>query len=176
MFTELLPENWTNVDVLLKSTVIAGMAWLVLTVFIYWRRSVTNLTPVDVPSPNPDAQPDFLSIDHAKRKSALKRGDQFERTLYNRERVAEGHTTARMVRTICGYLALALSVLSLVTVISGSIWPDSLAGRLLADVSRDGRLVEVIKAHPIALSVSLFAVCLSIWRVAVGRKPTAIST
>ncbi len=175
MFTELLPENWTNVDLLLKSTMIAGLAWLALTVFIYWRRSVTNLTPVDVPAPNRAAQPDFLSIDHSKAKSALRRGDQFEKTLNRQERIAAGHTTAKTIRTICGYAAVVLSVLSLLTVLAGSIWPESIAGQLLADVSKEGRMLEVVQAHPIALSIALFAVCLSVWRLAAGQKQKIVS-
>ncbi len=175
MFTELQLENWTNVDLVLKAMMIAGLAWLVLTIFIYWRRRATNLTPVDMPCLNPAAQPDFLSINQEKMESALKRGDQFDEILDRREQIPGELKTAKTARSICGYIAVTLSVLSMLIVVAGSIWPTSVAGQSIVSDSNEGHLIDVVQSYPIAISIALFAICISIWHLAVGRKPKMVS-
>lgn len=170
MLSEFLPDNWSSIDLLFAATTSIVFVWLVLSVFIYWRRSATNLTPVDVPSANPAAQPDFLSVNHSERKAALKRGDQYERHLTQRERDPDGTAMISMLRSVCGYAAVMLSVASLLTVIGGSVWPDSAVGKVLTEFSSEGRLLEVIQAHPIAISISMLAVCFSVWRLVAGRE------
>lgn len=70
-----------QVEWLMVSTALAFLIWVMLALFIYWRRAKTNLTPVDVPAPNRDASPDFLRIDHEKRQQALERGDEYAQSI-----------------------------------------------------------------------------------------------
>ncbi len=163
-------SQWSQVDYLMYGTIAAAAVWLILTLLVHWRRSITNLTPVDAPRANRKAQPDFLSVDKKKQKKALKRGAEHERMLDKRERAeakadliaAGGFTIWQM---LLGYLTLLLSVICLFVILAGSIWPESAIGNVLSQFPTQDRLMEVIQAHPIALLVSTFAVIISAYRV-----------
>ncbi|MDB4778103.1 hypothetical protein OAG68_01475 [bacterium] len=157
-----IPENWSiDVDLLISVTVGVALIWLALTIFIYWRRSSTNLTPVDVPKANPDAQPDFLSVDKKKQKAALKRGDEYARQLAkaNQEnRDPSQPTPVRWLRKAAGYAALFLAMVLVATVAMGCIWPDSYVGELLSEYSAENRLADIIQSNPISLIVALLVI------------------
>ena len=93
LLERFLPQNWENLDLLLNITVIVAVLWLITNIFIIWRRKQTNLTPVDAPRASSKAQPDFLSVDKKADKAAKKRGDQYARSLDERER-AEAESMA----------------------------------------------------------------------------------
>ena len=135
--------------------------WLILNIFIYWRRSVTNLTPVEAPSSNSKAQPRFLSLDKRARKRALKRGDAHAETLTRRERQELRQQTGSSpfgLGRILGYLACTAAAVSLITVLIGCLFPQSLPGQWMSRYSGNDRLVEIIQARPIAMIVCLFVI------------------
>lgn len=159
-----LPEmaelrGWMNIDLLLNLTMIVTAIWLILNIFIYWRRSVTNLTPVEAPSPNSRTQPAFLSRDRKARKKALRRGDAYAKSLTKRERRElrqQNASSPSNLSRILGYLACAAALISLATVLIGCLLPQSLPGQWMSHYSSNGRLTEIIQTKPIAIIVCLF--------------------
>ena len=161
-----LPQNWENLDLLLNITVIVAVLWLVTNIFIIWRRKQTNLTPVDAPRAKRKAQPDFLSIDKKADKAAKERGDQYARELDDREREEQqklaaaqqaDHTIANasLFRTVLGYATIALSLISLLVILVGSLMPTSGLGKMMGDYEVEGRLSDVFQQHPIAIVVTI---------------------
>lgn len=157
-----IPSNWPiDVDLLINITVGIALVWLALTIFVYWRRASTNLTPVDVPSVNPDAQPDFLRVDKKKRKAALKRGDDYVRELEQANRKPSHPIRSQplgWIKTILGYAVFALAAILIGTVAAGCIWPDSYVGQLLSEYSAENRLADIVQSNPISLIVALLVV------------------
>ena len=70
---QIPPEAWPLITLLLNVTMAVAAVWLALTVFVWWRRSASNLTPVQSAGKNKAAQPDFLKVDHAAREAAIAR-------------------------------------------------------------------------------------------------------
>lgn len=131
MSIQLFIDKWlsrfeqSHFEWLLTFTVLVTLTWIVLAIFMYWRRAVTNLTPVDVPAANRDATPDFLQVDKQKQKEALQRGDAYAAQLENPTRQLQ---KVSMLKTVCGYFALTLAGCALAVFAFGSIWPESLVG------------------------------------------------
>lgn len=166
LLERFLPQNWENLDLLLNITVIVAVLWLITNIFIIWRRKQTNLTPVDAPRASSKAQPDFLSVDKKADKAAKKRGDQYARSLDERERAeaesmaaaqqsSEAIKQAGVLRKFLGYATIALSLVSLIVVLLGSIMPTSAVGKLMGDYEVEGRISDVFQKHPIAIVVTI---------------------
>lgn len=158
--TRFIPDWALDIDLLINGTAIAAGVWLALAIFIYWRRQQTNLTPVDVPSANPAAQPDFLSVDKKKQMAALKRGDEYARSLEkaNDPRAQKRHDAFYWVKKTVGYAALVLAFLLIVVVAIGCAFPESYLAQLLNDYSAENRLADIIQSNPISLLIALLVV------------------
>jgi len=137
---------------LLWATVALAVLWVGLSIFVQMRRKASNLTPVNAPSANKKAAPDFLSVDHKAREAQIKRGESFERELDTRDA-----TEARALKNVtvwgrlAGFATLLFSIFSLLTTISGVFFQ---VDRIGATLSQSDRIVELLQKHPIP-----FAVC-----------------
>ena len=161
--TQFVQNSWRNeLDLLFNLTIVVAAAWFCLTVFIYWRRSVTNLTPVDVPSRNQKAQPDFLKVDHKKRNEALKRGDAYAKKIGS-ETAADA--TAFKAKTVVRIIAVLLSFAVLAAVLIGAFFPESTIGQFIGDYTKENQLMEVIKAKPIAIGVAATVLVVGIFGI-----------
>lgn len=170
------PESWPSIDLILNGTLVAAGVWLAASLAIRWRRRAWNLTPVDAASKNKKAQPEFLSVDNKAREEARERGDAFEARLVEREKrdgqadLARAEAPLSFGRRLAGFAALGMSVFSLLTMIFGSIWQVSWMGRLLDEYSADGRLMAVVKSHPIAVAVAALVVLYHLFTFINDRK------
>ncbi len=111
------PENWQTTDWVLAITLLVLVVWMLQMLFVYWRRRQTNLTPVDVPSKNNDAQPDFLHIDKKARNEALKRGDRFAAKIVREQRSVE-QRVSKWASLCLGSVSIILTVISIIILIA----------------------------------------------------------
>lgn len=167
--------SWMNVDLFLNITLIVTAIWLIMTVFILWRRHVTNLTVVEAAEPNKKIKPAFLKADKKARAEALKRGDAYADELTRRETAAESDSSDQRLsfaQRIIGIGAFVLAASSLLVIAAGSMFPSSLPGQWLSHYSSEGRIFEVVQANPITIPVSLLVIGCCIGRYFIGRKTT----
>lgn len=160
MSIQLFIDKWlskfeqSHFEWLLTVSVLVTLAWIVLSVFVYWRRATTNLTPVDLPAANRNATPDFLSVDYEKRNKALQSGDHYAA---QRNEVARSQRILRF-KKVFGWLAFVLAIAALAIVFAGSIWPDSYAGSWLSQYSEHNRAIEILTQNPIAILAAVAVV------------------
>ena len=170
------PDAWPLIDRLIQITVAVAAIWLVLSIFIYWRRRAANLTPVTAPRPNKDARPEFLDVDHKARRDAIARGEAFERQLQQRE--AEEARIAAMAglggATSAGRLArlasLVMSVFTLAMMILGSILNVGRMGELMQNYSTTERLAAVVRNHPIGTAIVVLVAVAAIYQFFTERR------
>ena len=162
--------SWVPQQLLIQATTIAAVVWLALTVFIVWRRSATNLTPVDLPSVNRKVQPDFLKRDVKGQQAALARADAADKELTERERQrqvalaakdqppAVGAVHSSRSWQIMGLIAVSLAIATLATVLIGAFMPDSTIGRYITE--KGG--LEAFVEHPVGIGLSLVVLALKL--------------
>lgn len=164
------PEAWPLIDRLFQITVAVAAIWLVLTVFVYWRRRQTNLTPVTAPRKSKKAQPDFLNVDHKARREAMERGEAFERQLEAREaaEARTGDTVALGAAISGGRLArlatIVMSAFTLVTMIVGSVLNIGKMGELMQHYSTGQRIAAIVREHPIGTAVAVIVVAAGVYQ------------
>ncbi len=171
-------SGWMNVDLILNITLIVTVIWLIMTIFIYWRRHVTNLTVVEAADRNKKIKPEFLRQDKKARAEALKRGDAYAKELDRRETVSESLVRDRrmgLIQRVIGIGAFVLAAGSILTIAVGSVFPSSLPGQWLSHYSSEGRIFEIIQANPITIPVSLLVIGCCIGRYVLTRKSAAPS-
>ena len=169
-------EAWPVIDLLFNITCAVTAVWLATTVFVLWRRSASNLTTSSSASPNRKATPDFLSVDEKARKEAIKRGEHFEHELDKQEREDErkARRIARSKETRIGriarFISLFMALFSLATMISGTVFQVTFMGRIWEQYSASERLVGVVKAHPIGVSITVIVVLYNLVTFVTNRK------
>ena len=82
--------------------------WLILSLYARWQRRTYNLTYAE--KGGKGAEPDFLKVDHEKRKAALERGTR-------REEVAVAAPPRTRYSRIAGYAATLFAVLTLLVAV-----------------------------------------------------------
>lgn len=158
------PEAWPLIDILFNVTCVVTAIWLATAVFIWWRRSASNLTTSSSASPNRKATPDFLSVDEKARKEAIKRGEAFDRELDKQDREDEraARRRARAKETRIGRIARLISffmaMFSLATMVSGTVFQVTFMGNIWEKYSASERLMGVIHAHPIGVAVTALVI------------------
>ena len=169
-------DAWPVIDILFNVTCVVTAIWLATAVFIWWRRSASNLTTASSASPNRKATPDFLSTDEKARKEAIKRGEQFDRELDKQEREDERNARrlARRKETgisrITRLISLFMALFSLATMISGTVFQVSFMGRLWDQYSASERLLGVVTAHPIGVGVTVLVILYNLVTFVTNRK------
>ena len=170
------PEAWPLIDTLFNMTLLFTGLWLAWTIFVMWRRSASNLTSISGASPNKRANPDFLSVDQKARRDALKRGDEFEKDLDNRERdeARELKKKARRqesaISRIGRLVSFFMALFSVATMISGTIFQVTIMGRYWEQYSAGERLAYVIKEHPIGVAVTAAVILYNVINFVVRYK------
>jgi hypothetical protein len=141
---------------LLWATVALAALWVVLTIFVQLRRKASNLTPVNAPSANKKAAPDFLKVDHKAREAQIKRGETFERELDARE-AAEARTLKKVTlwSRLAGLATLLFSIFSLLATIS-TVYLQ--VDRIGSTFSQSDRLLETFQKYPIPFAVCAFVI------------------
>lgn len=173
---QLPPEAWPLVEMMLTITVICVVVWLAISVFIWWRRSASNLTPVNAASAKKSAQPDFLSVDEAARKAARKAGEDFDKDLDRREKeAAKAAANAKkaspsMARQIAGIVSFLMSLFTLATIVFSAIVQVSRMGSLMRDYSTVERILSVIQNRPVSVSIAVFVIGYHVYRFIADRK------
>jgi hypothetical protein len=157
------PEAWPFLVMLGNITAAVTAVWIAISVFVWWRRSASNLTPVSAARKNRSARPDFLEGDTKARKEAIARGEAFDRALDARDAEEErdrkrGLKQAGRVGTFARWVALAMSVFTLATMVSGTIFQVSYMGKLWEQYSAGERLVIVVQKHPFTFAVGALVV------------------
>lgn len=173
---QIPPEAWPLIDAAFWITAVITLVWWSIAVFVYLRRSASNLTPVQAARKKKSDQPDFLSVDQKARDEALKRADAFERDLSKQE-AAEARAAAKgegrawsLAGTAARLMSLFMSLFTLATMIYGSIWQVSRMGSLMREYSTFERIGAVIAAHPIAFAIATLVIAYHIWRFFADRK------
>lgn len=177
------PEAWPMIGLALNTAAILAVVWVLISLFVHFRRRSSNLTPVEAARRKKSAQPDFLSVDHAKRAAALERGDAFESELQRRE-AAEAPTGTRAEKVnkplsifglIARLLSLVVSVFSLATVITGTTWQVSRMGDMIKEYNTVERITAVVTAYPVSSSIAAIVILFHIYQFArtLTRKPFA---
>lgn len=157
------PEAWPIIEILFNVTMAAAGVWLALTVLVIWRRHSSNLTPVNAASRNKKAHPDFLKVDQKARAEAIKRGDMHEQALDRRD-AAEAEAEARanaasrrepasFAQRIAGLVTFIMSVFTLLSIITSSVFTVSRMGDMMGGATAWDRVVAIVSAHPIAVTV-----------------------
>lgn len=172
------PEAWPLIDILFNIVMAVTAVWLAWTVFIWWRRSASNLTAMSDVTPNKKAMPDFLSVDEKARKEAIKRGESFDRELSRREREDEKarRRTALKKETAFGrigrLLSFGMALFSMATMISGTLFQVSIMGRYWEQYSASERLVAVIQNHPIGVAVTVLVIVYNLFTFVMNYNNT----
>lgn len=170
------PEAWPLIELLFNLTILTVVAWLTITVFVWWRRSASNLTPVNAAEKNKKAEPDFLSVDTSAREAAEARGEAFGKDLDRQEKeaakaAARGGRPARSTtQHIAGLVSFLMSLFTLATMIFGAIWQVSRMGQLMQEYSTAERIFAVIQNHPISFSVAVLVIGFQIFRFFSDRQ------
>ena len=169
---QIPPEAWPLLEFLLLVSAILAGVWLIITLFILWRRSASNLTPVNAARKNKKAQPDFLKVDEKARREAMERGESFEKELERRERIEARQEDGGMslVQRIIGLASFLMSVFTLLTMILGAIFQVTRMGSMLETYSSADRILTVIQNNPIAFGIVAFVTVFYIYQF-VTKKP-----
>jgi len=169
------PEVMPYVGIMFNILAVVTALWLAWTVFIWWRRSASNLTSVSDSVPNKKAQPDFLEVDKKARAEAIKRGETFEKELERRERdeareaKRSGRKETRMGR-LGRFMSLGMALFSLATMISGTLFQVTIMGRYWEQYSAGERLMKVVTEHPIGVSITVAVILYNIVSFFTNRK------
>ena len=168
-------EAWPLIQWLGTATAVATAIWIALSVFIWWRRSASNLTPVMAADVNRRASPDFLERDHAGRAEAIARGAAHDKSLDARDAEAarkreKADRNARKGRGIARWVSFAMALFTLATMISGTIFQVSYMGRLWEEYSAGERLLIVVQKHPFTFAVGALVILYNIFRFIADRK------
>ncbi|AXE64054.1 hypothetical protein BBF93_07335 [Hyphomonas sp. CACIAM 19H1] len=165
---QIPPEAWPIIEILFNVTMAAAGIWLALTVFVIWRRHASNLTPVNATSKNNKAQPDFLKVDQKARAEAIKRGDLHERALDRRDaeearaevkaNSAPRREPLTFARRIAGLVTFVMSVFTLFSIVTTSIFTVSRMGDMVGEMSAVDRMVSIVMAHPIPVAVCVLII------------------
>lgn len=173
---QIPPEAWPLIDLLFNITMVTVAIWLAITVFVWWRRSASNLTPVNAASKNRKAQPDFLSVDSKARAEAMERGETFDKEIERRER-EEARVEARKHRPrttvsqrLARFVSFFMSLFTLATMIFGAIFQVSRMGSMMREYSTTERIVTVVQDHPISFTVAGLVILFQVYRFYVDRN------
>lgn len=157
-------------NVVYVATALVGGLWIVLWLFILWRRKASNLTSATGAKVQKDAAPDFLSVDREKRQAQIKAGEAYDKKLTERE-VAEAAGRAAkpepkeltMAERFARLASALFAVFSLATTIVGALnQAQGLegAGQKFADIATQ---------HPIAMAIAAFVIAFHIYQF-ISRK------
>ncbi|MCP3915248.1 MAG: hypothetical protein GY711_06815 [bacterium] len=162
-------EPWLRL--ILGCTVGVAALWLAVLVFVSWRRSLMNLTPVTAAPVNPNAQPRFLIRDREARALALERADAFAQELQiQKERAERTEQHDSSVTRFAGFASLFMATFSLAAMIAGAVWQVTWIGTVWERYSASERLVSVMKSHPLAFSVCVLVITYHVVSFFVERK------
>lgn len=167
------PEAWPFIDSLFTITLVLTIIWVVLSVFLMWRRRASNLTPVNAASKSKAAQPDFLSVDQKSRQAAIERGEGFDKELERRERSEAGEpkkSALSMSQQIASIITFLMSLFTLATMIYGAIFQVSRMGMLMQEYSSVERIYTIVERHPIAFVFASMVVIFHIYHFVSQRK------
>ncbi len=173
---QIPPEAWPLIETMLNITLITAAIWLALTVFVWWRRNASNLTPVHAAGKNKSADPDFLSVDNKAREAAKAKGEAFEKDLARQEREAERAAArgerppASATRRIAGFVSFLMSLFTLATMIFGAIWQISRMGQLMQEYSTTERILAVVQNHPVSFTVAVLVIGFQVYRFFSDRQ------
>lgn len=174
------PEAWPMIGLALNAAAIFAVIWVVISLFVYWRRRSSNLTPVEAARRRKSAQPDFLSVDHEKRAAALDRADAFESELQRREaEEVKTEEKANKPLSIFGLIArvlsLLVSVFSLGTVITGTTWQVSRMSNMIKEYSTVERITAVVTTYPVSSCIAAIVILFHVYQFArtLTRKQAA---
>ena len=162
---QIPPEAWPIIDLLFNLTMAAAGIWLAVTAFVIWRRHASNLTPVNAAERNSKAQPDFLKVDQKAREEAIERGDKFEKVLDRRDaaEAASRLKPAKSAQKAAGLAALIMSVFTIMSVVTSSVFTMTGVGQIAGDFSTWDRARAIIEAHPIAFTVCVLIILARIY-------------
>jgi len=160
---QIPPEAWPIIEILFNVTMAAAGIWLAITVFVIWRRHASNLTPVNAADRNKKAHPDFLKVDQKAREEAIRRGEAQEQALDKRDADAakaeaaaqrkSSREPATFAQRIAGLVTFIMSVFTLLSIITSSVFTVSRMGDMVVGATAWERVVAIVSAHPIAFSV-----------------------
>lgn len=168
---QIPPEAWPLIDLLFNVTLVVGVLWLALTIFVLWRRSASNLTPVNAARKSKKAQPDFLKVDEKAREAAMERGEAYDKELEAQERARSGKKDPiSLSERIASFVSLFMSLFSLATMVFGAIFQVSRMGTMMQEYSSVERIQAVLEAHPIAFIVASLVIVFHIYRYFTQRK------
>jgi hypothetical protein len=175
-------EEWIFLGIpgtfLMWAAVAFAALWLGSTVFIQMRRRATNLTSAHQAGVKKEATPDFLKVDDKARAEALKRGEQYDKELVEREKAeAEakaGKPSAKkdpvsMVKLLSGGAAFLFSLFTLLGSVLGTFRTLETAG---VKMSQFEQLGAIIAKYPIPTAICVFVIGYTIY-VWVSQKKWA---
>lgn len=162
---QIPPEAWPIIDLLFNLTMAAAGIWLAVTAFVIWRRHASNLTPVNAAERSSKAQPDFLKVDQKAREEAIERGDKFEKVLDRRDaaEAASRLKPAKSAQKAAGLAALIMSIFTIMSVVTSSVFTMAGVGQIAGDFSTWDRARAIIEAHPIAFTVCVLIILARIY-------------
>jgi len=173
---QIPPEAWPLIDAAFWITAAFTLIWWLIALFVYLRRSASNLTPVQAARKTASHAPDFLSRDHRARDEALARADAFEKDLSSKE-VEEARAATKAPRdpwslagTVARLVSLFMSLFTLATMVHGSIWQISRMGSLMREYTTLERMGAVIREHPVTFTIATVVIVYHIWRFFADRK------
>ena len=173
---QIPPEAWPLIDLLFNITMVSVAIWLAITIFVRWRRSASNLTPVNAAGKNKNAQPDFLKVDQSARSEAIERGESFDKEIERRER-AEARAAARahqprgtVSERLARFVSFFMSLFTLATMIFGAIFQVTRMGDMMREYSTTERILTVIQNHPISFTIAGLVIVFQIYRFFVDRN------
>lgn len=173
---QLPPEAWPIIETLLNITMVTVAIWIGVTIFVWLRRSMSNLTPVNAASKNDRAQPDFLSVDSKARAQAEARGETFDKALEKEERAAAlaaargGRTQRTMSQRLTALLSLFMSLFTLATMVFGAIWQVTRMGQMMSEYSTVERIITVVQNHPLSFSIAALVIGFHIFQFFADRQ------
>lgn len=152
------PEAWPLLTLLGQITAVIVAIWIAISVFVWWRRSASNLTPVSAASKR-DITPDFLETDPKVRAEKIARGEAYDKVLDKRDADAYREERRKQIQNLsvmgrlARFIALGMSIFTLATMISGTIFQVSYMGALWERYSAGERLIMVVTKHPFSVSI-----------------------
>ncbi len=169
------PDAWPLIDLLFNITCAVTAVWMACAVFIWWRRSASNLTTISSMNVNRKAQPDFLSQDQKARAEAIKRGERFDEELERREREEEKEGRRKKRREApasrwARLISLFMALFSLATMVSGTIFQVSIMGAYWEKYSASERVLTMIQKYPLGVGVTVLVIVYNLYVYISNRK------
>lgn len=164
-----IPENYQQIFTIAQWALIGlGGLWLVTSVLGYMHRRAYNLTHAESGG-SANIKPDFLKVDHAARKSAIERGEAYDKQLREREAPAPA-PPAEAVGRLAKWGATLTAGFTLVAAIVGTLGKAEQLQKGAEKIGSFEKLGVIFREYPFGATIAVICIAANILAFTAGDK------